>query len=88
MKNNGLTELGKMSNKDMNELQQYLIAKRANTLADRGVKTGRSRAADEALIKHVGNKITNIDEAQGGIIRKSGDQIRNAHAPRSSLIIS
>lgn len=66
MQDHGLGELGKMSNADMNEFQQYLIAKRAEEVADQGKATGRSRAADRALIEHVGDKYA----AQEAIVRQ------------------
>ncbi len=66
MKDHGLTEIGKMSDEDMNEFQQYLIAKRALEVADQGKKTGRSRAADEALIARIGDKYAKQEQ----IIRK------------------
>ena len=56
MKDHGLEEIGKLPDKDMNEFQQYLIAKRALEVAAQGKKTGRSKAADQALIAHVGDK--------------------------------
>ena len=42
MKDHGLEEIGKMSNEDLNEFQQYLIAKRALEVAEQGKATGRS----------------------------------------------
>ena len=62
---NGMNELGKMSTKDLNEFQQYLIAKRSAELEARGIKTGRNLDADQSLIKDVGNKY----DTQENIIR-------------------
>lgn len=56
MKDHGLDIIGKMSDSDLNEFQQYLIAKRALEVAEQGKATGRSKAADQALIDSVGNK--------------------------------
>ena len=56
MKDHGLGEIGKMSNAELNEFQQYLIAKRAQEVEAQGKKTGRSKAADQALIDSVGDK--------------------------------
>lgn len=42
MKDHGLEEIGKMSDADLNEFQQYLIAKRALEVAEQGKATGRS----------------------------------------------
>jgi predicted GNAT superfamily acetyltransferase len=52
----GMAELGKMSTKDLNEFQQYLIAKRGQELDARGLKTGRDPAADGALINTFSDK--------------------------------
>lgn len=56
MMDNGLGEVVKMSDADLNEFQQYLIAKRALEVAEQGKATGRSKAADQALIDSVGDK--------------------------------
>ena len=56
MNDHGLGEIGKMSDADLNEFQQYLIAKRAQEVEAQGKKTGRSKAADQALIDSVGDK--------------------------------
>lgn len=56
MQDHGLGEIGKMSNAELNEFQQYLIAKRAQEVEAQGKKTGRSKAADQALIDSVGDK--------------------------------
>lgn len=48
--------VGHLDEKDYNEFSQYLIAKRALEVSKQGKKTGRSKAADEALIKSVGDK--------------------------------
>ena len=56
MQDHGLGIIGKMSDADLNEFQQYLIAKRALEVAEQGKATGRSKAADQALIDSVGNK--------------------------------
>lgn len=56
MQDHGLGEVVKMSDADLNEFQQYLIAKRALEVAEQGKATGRSKAADQALIESVGNK--------------------------------
>lgn len=56
MQDHGLGEIGKMSDADLNEFQQYLIAKRAQEVEAQGKKTGRSKAADQALIDSVGDK--------------------------------
>ena len=56
MQDHGLGEIGKMSDADLNEFQQYLIAKRALEVAEQGKATGRSKAADQALIDSVGDK--------------------------------
>ncbi len=56
MNDHGLGEIGKMSDADLNEFQQYLIAKRALEVAEQGKATGRSKAADQALIDSVGDK--------------------------------
>lgn len=55
MEDNGLNEIGKMSDKALNTFQQYLIAKRAVELDEKGVKTGRNLEADKQLIKSVGD---------------------------------
>lgn len=92
MKDHGLEELGKLSETDMNEFQQYLIAKRALEMEKQGKATGRSKAADEALIKSVGNKYAEEEaivrqytrdmleySAENGLISKKlkDDLIRN-----------
>lgn len=56
MQDHGLGEIGKMSDADLNEFQQYLIAKRAQEVEAQGKATGRNKAADQALIDHVGDK--------------------------------
>lgn len=56
MQDHGLGEIGRMSDADLNEFQQYLIAKRAQEVEAQGKKTGRSKAADQALIDSVGDK--------------------------------
>lgn len=48
--------VGHLDEKEYNEFSQYLIAKRALEVSKQGKKTGRSKAADEALIKSVGDK--------------------------------
>lgn len=55
MEDNGLNEIGKMSDKALNTFQQYLIAKRAIELDEKGIKTGRNLEADQKLITAVGN---------------------------------
>lgn len=55
MEDNGLNEIGKMSTKALNTFQQYLIAKRAIELDEKGIKTGRNLEADKKLIESVGN---------------------------------
>lgn len=56
MRDHGLQEIGKMSDADLAEFQQYLIAKRALEVSEQGKATGRNKAADQALIESVGDK--------------------------------
>lgn len=58
MEDNGLNEIGKMSNKALNTFQQYLIAKRAVELENKGVNTGRNLEADQQLISSIGSGFT------------------------------
>lgn len=53
---NGMKDLGKMSTSDLNEFQQYLIAKRSQELRAKGVETGRNDSADLALINSARGK--------------------------------
>lgn len=62
---NGVREIGKMKTSELNEFEQYLIAKRSQELDARGIKTGRDADMDAALIKSVGNKYA----AQEKIVR-------------------
>lgn len=66
MEDNGLNEIGKMSDKALNTFQQYLIAKRAIELDEKGVQTGRNLEADRKLIESVGNGF----EKQEKIVRQ------------------
>ena len=51
IRDNGLAELGKMSTKNLNEFQQYLIARRhAADLHKQGINTGRDLDMDLAII--------------------------------------
>lgn len=59
IRDNGLAELGKMSTKDLNEFQQYLIARRhAADLHKQGVNTGRDLDMDLAIIDKYKKKFT------------------------------
>lgn len=57
MEDNGLTELGKMSKRDMDNFQQYLIAKRhVEDLNTRGIETGRDYNLDRSIVEKYGEK--------------------------------
>ena len=59
IRDNGLAELGKMSTKDLNEFQQYLIARRhAADLHRQGINTGRDLDMDLAIIDKYKKKFT------------------------------
>lgn len=59
IRDNGLAELGKMSTKDLNEFQQYLIARRhAADLHKQGINTGRDLDMDLAIIDKYKKKFT------------------------------
>lgn len=59
IRDNGLAELGKMPTKDLNEFQQYLIARRhAADLHKQGINTGRDLDMDLAIIDKYKKKFT------------------------------
>jgi hypothetical protein len=59
IRDNGLAELGKMSTKNLNEFQQYLIARRhAADLHKQGINTGRDLDMDLAIIDKYKKKFT------------------------------
>ena len=59
IRDNGLAELGKMSTKDLNQFQQYLIARRhAADLHKQGINTGRDLDMDLAIIDKYKKKFT------------------------------
>ena len=57
IEDNGLAELGKMSVKDMNDFQQYLIAKRhIEDLVNRNIETGRDYNLDRSIVEKFSEK--------------------------------
>lgn len=77
MIDNKLGEVVNMPEADLNEFQQYLIAKRALEVAEQGKATGRSKAADQALIDAVGDKYAKqeqiIRDYTRGMLKYSAD---------------
>lgn len=71
---NGLAELGKMSTKDLNQFQQYLIARRhAADLHKQGINTGRDLDMDLAIIDKYKKKFTEQEK----IYRNFNKQLLN-----------
>lgn len=74
IRDNGLAELGKMSTKDLNEFQQYLIARRhAADLHKQGINTGRDLDMDLAIIDKYKKKFTEQEK----IYRNFNKQLLN-----------
>lgn len=74
IRDNGLAELGKMSTKDLNEFQQYLIARRhAADLHRQGINTGRDLDMDLAIIDKYKKKFTEQEK----IYRNFNKQLLN-----------
>jgi len=70
---NGMKTIGKMNKSNINEFQQYLIAKRAQELEAKGIKTGRNSEMDKALISQVGNKYKTQEQTVRDYSRKMLD---------------
>ena len=71
---NGLAELGKMSTNDLNQFQQYLIARRhAADLHKQGINTGRDLDMDLAIIDKYKKKFTEQEK----IYRNFNKQLLN-----------
>lgn len=74
IRDNGLAELGKMSTKDLNQFQQYLIARRhAADLHKQGINTGRDLDMDLAIIDKYKKKFTEQEK----IYRNFNKQLLN-----------
>ena len=74
IRDNGLAELGKMSTKDLNHFQQYLIARRhAADLHKQGINTGRDLDMDLAIIDKYKKKFTEQEK----IYRNFNKQLLN-----------
>lgn len=74
IRDNGLAEFGKMSTKDLNEFQQYLIARRhAADLHKQGINTGRDLDMDLAIIDKYKKKFTEQEK----IYRNFNKQLLN-----------
>lgn len=74
IRDNGLSELGKMSTKDLNQFQQYLIARRhAADLHKQGINTGRDLDMDLAVIDKYKKKFTEQEK----IYRNFNKQLLN-----------
>lgn len=74
IRDNGLSELGKMSTKDLNQFQQYLIARRhAADLHKQGINTGRDLDMDLAIIDKYKKKFTEQEK----IYRNFNKQLLN-----------
>lgn len=74
IRDNGLAELGKMSTKELNEFQQYLIARRhAADLHKQGINTGRDLDMDLAIIDKYKKKFTEQEK----IYRNFNKQLLN-----------
>lgn len=74
IRDNGLAELGKMSTKDLNQFQQYLIARRhAADLYKQGINTGRDLDMDLAIIDKYKKKFTEQEK----IYRNFNKQLLN-----------
>ena len=74
IRDNGLSELGKMSTKDLNQFQQYLIARRhAADLHKQGINTGRDLDTDLAIIDKYKKKFTEQEK----IYRNFNKQLLN-----------
>ena len=74
IRDNGLAELGKMSTKDLNQFQQYLIARRhAVDLHKQGINTGRDLDMDLAIIDKYKKKFTEQEK----IYRNFNKQLLN-----------
>lgn len=74
IRDNGLAELGKMSTKDLNQFQQYLIARRhAADLHKQGINTGRDLDIDLAIIDKYKKKFTEQEK----IYRNFNKQLLN-----------
>ena len=74
IRDNGLAELGKMSTKDLNHFQQYLIARRhAADLHKQGINTGRDLDMDLAIINKYKKKFTEQEK----IYRNFNKQLLN-----------
>ena len=74
IRDNGLAELGKMSTKDLNQFQQYLIARRhAADLHKQGINTGRDLDMDLAIINKYKKKFTEQEK----IYRNFNKQLLN-----------
>lgn len=64
IRESNLIELGKLSTQEIDEFQQYLIAKRhVEDLAPRGIETGRNLARDKGLLKQIGDKYAKQEAA-------------------------
>lgn len=63
VEDNNLDSIGRLNGDDLNQFQQYLIAKRAIELETRDVKTGRDIGMDKALIKQTGGKFAEQEKA-------------------------
>ena len=74
IRDNDLAELGKMSTKDLNQFQQYLIARRhAADLHKQGINTGRDLDMDLAIIDKYKKKFTEQEK----IYRNFNKQLLN-----------